>query len=216
MKLTSRDKKLLLLLAIVAVLFLPYFFVIQPLMEKNEKIISEITELQNQKSYLTDLKLNEAAYQQQTEELATETQNILDMFPSELPQEASILFIDNTEKKIPIKLHQVTFGEDVAAQITSTAEEEQIDAVEAETGDVTDDQVIQEVTDTTSISDGLSGIYTETQFSFEAGYKEYKDFLNYIQTYSDRMVICNMTATYTIDAVNGNFTMRQYAITAAS
>lgn len=45
MKLTSRDKKLLLLLAIVAVLFLPYFFVIQPLMEKNEKIISEITEL---------------------------------------------------------------------------------------------------------------------------------------------------------------------------
>ncbi len=213
MKLTSRDKKLLLLLAIVAVLFLPYFFVIQPLMEKNEKIISEITELQNQKSYLTDLKLNEAAYQQQTEELATETQNLLDMFPSELPQEASILFIDNTEKKIPIKLHQVTFGEDVAAQITSTAEEEQIDAVEAETGDVTDDQVIQEVTDTTSISDGLSGIYTETQFSFEAGYKEYKDFLNYIQTYSDRMVICNMTATYTIDAVNGNFTMRQYAIT---
>ena len=36
MKLTSRDKKLLLLLAIVAVLFLPYFFVIQPLMEKNK------------------------------------------------------------------------------------------------------------------------------------------------------------------------------------
>ncbi|MEI3212329.1 MAG: hypothetical protein V8S42_08480 [Lachnospiraceae bacterium] len=92
------------------------------------------------------------------------------------PRQASILFIDNTEKKIPIKLHQVTFGEEVAAQITSTAEEEQIDAVEASTGDVTDDQVIQEVTDTTSISDGLSGIYTETQFSFEAGYKEYKDF----------------------------------------
>lgn len=213
MTLTSRDKKLLLVLAIVTVLCLPYFFVIQPLMDKNATIISEIAELQNQKSYLTDLRLNETTYQQQTEELATETQNLLDLFPSELPQEASILFIDNTEKKIPIKLHQVTFGEDVASQITSDAEEEQIDAVEAETGDVTDDEVIQEVTETTAISDGLSGMYTETQFSFEAGYKEYKDFLNYIQTYPDRMVIYNMTATYTMNTVNGNFTMRQYAIT---
>lgn len=214
MKLTisERDKKLLMVLAIVAIVCLPYFFVIQPLTEKNQKIASEIEELQNKKSYLTDLKLNEEMYLEKTQEAAVLTQELLSLFPSDLPQEASILFIDNTEKKIPIKLHQVTFGEDVAAQITSQAEAEQIDAVEKEMGDVTDDEVIQEVTETVAISSDLAGKFTETQFSFEAGYKEYKEFLDYILTYHDRMVITGMTATYTMDIVSGSFTLRQYAI----
>lgn len=214
MKLTisERDKKLLMVLAIVAIICLPYFFVIQPLTEKNEKIASEIEELQKQKSYLTDLKLNEGNYLEKTQEAAVLTQELLSLFPSDLPQEASILFIDNTEKKIPVKLHQVTFGEDVAAQITSEAEQQQIDAVEKEMGDVTDDEVIQEVTETVTIANGLSGMFTETQFSFEAGYEEYKELLDYILNYHDRMVITGMTATYTTDVVSGSFNLRQYAI----
>lgn len=210
--LSDKDKKLLLVLAIVAVICLPYFFVIQPLLDKNAAIAEEILELQSRKDYLTDLKLNESVYQEKTEEMAVETENLLSRFPSELPQEASILFIDNTEKMIPIKLHQVTFGEDVAAQITSDAEKEQIDAVEKEMGDVTDDEVIEEVTETVAISGNLSGIATETQFAFEAGYNEYKEFLKYILDYQDRMVITGMTATYSMDVVTGSFTLRQYAI----
>lgn len=214
MKLTlsEKDKKLLLVLAVVAVICIPYFFVIQPLLDKNESLSTEISELESRKRYLTDLALNEALYAEKTKETAVAAQNLLALFPSDLPQEASILFIDNTEKKIPIKLYQVTFGEDVAAQITSNAEAEQIDVVEKEMGDVTNDEVIEEVTSTVAISGNLSGKSTETQFSFEAGYKEYKDFLNYILNYQDRMVITGMTATYNMDIVSGSFTLKQYAI----
>lgn len=214
MKLTvsERDKKLLMVLAIVAIICIPYFFMIRPLMDKCEKIALEIGELESRKKYLEDLKQNEDIYAEKTKEDAVLTQELLSLFPSDLPQEASILFIDNTEKKIPIKLHQVTFGEDVAAQITSNAEAEQIDAVEKEMGDVTDDEVIREVTDTVAIAGNLAGMSTETQFAFEADYNEYKEFLNYILTYHDRMVITGMTATYNMDLVTGNFTLKQYAI----
>lgn len=212
MTLSERDKKLLLILVIVAIICLPYFFVIQPLMDKNTKIEAEIKELQSQKQYLEDLSINEGEYAKASDEIAVMAQELLMRFPSDLPQEASILFINNTEKKIPIRLHQVTFGDDVAAQITSSADAAQIDAIEQETGDVTDDAVIEEVTETVAISGNLSGKSTETKFSFEAGYKEYKDFLNYILNYNDRMVITDMTATYGMDVVSGNFTLKQYAI----
>lgn len=210
--LSERDKKLLLVLVIVAIICLPYFFVIQPFMDKNTKIEAEIKELRNQKQYLEDLSINEGEYAKASDEIAVMAQELLMRFPSDLPQEASILFINNTEKKIPIRLHQVTFGDDVAAQITSSADAAQIDAVEQETGDVTNDAVVEEVTETVAISGNLSGKSTETKFSFEAGYKEYKDFLEYILNYNDRMVITNMTATYGMDVVSGNFTLKQYAI----
>lgn len=214
MKLTlsERDKKLLLVLIIVAIIFLPYFFIIQPLLDKNTKIEAEIKGLQSQKNYLDDLLLNQEAYGEASEQVVVVTQALLSRFPSDIPQEASILFVNNTEKKIPIRLHQGTFGDDVAAQITSTADAAQIDAVEKETGDVTNDEVIEEVTETVAISENLAGKATETKFSFEAGYKEYKDFLKYILDYNDRMVITDMTATFGMDVVSGNFTLKQYAI----
>lgn len=214
MKLTlnEKDKKLLLVLIIVAIIFLPYFFIIQPLMDKNTRIEAEIKELQGQKSYLEELTLSQDVYGEASKEIAVLEQELLSRFPSDIPQEAGILFINNTEKTIPIRLHQVTFGDDVAAQITSSADAAQIDAIEQQTGDVTNDEVIEEVTETVAISGDLAGKSTETQFSFEAGYKEYKDFLNYILNYNDRMVITDMTATFGMDGVSGSFTLKQYAI----
>lgn len=212
MTLSERDKKLLLVLVIVAIICIPYFFIIQPFMDKNTKIEAEIRELQSRKQYLEDLSLHEGEYSKASEEIAIMTQELLARFPSDLLQEAGILFINNTERKIPVKLHQVTFGDDVAAQITSSADAAQIDAIEQETGDVTNDAVIEEVTETVAISGDLSGKSTETKFAFEAGYKEYKDFLDYILNYNDRMVITDMTATYSMDVVSGNFTLKQFAI----
>lgn len=214
MFLSDKDKKLLLILAIIAVFSLPYFFVIQPFIDKNDTLEEEIKTLNERKVYLEELALAEDEYINKTEEFLIEKERIINKFPSQLLQEASIIFINNTEKKIPIKLYQVTFGEDVASQITSDAEEEAIAAVEVETGDVTDNSVIVDNSTSIKISKDLSAIQTETQFTYEVGYKEFKDFLKYILNYKDRMVITGLNATYSqeTDLVRGNFTMVQYAV----
>lgn len=210
--LSEKDKKLLLVLAIVCVLCIPYFFIIQPLMDKNAALETTITELQNRKRYLTDLALNEAVYVEETKEAAEETQRLLSRFPSDIPQEETILFADNTEKLLQIRLQQVTYGEDVAAQITSEATEQQVQAVEEEMGYESDQPVVEEVSESVAISGNLTGMWTQTQYTFEAGYDEYLSFLDYVAEYRDRMVITGMTATYGMDVVTGNFTMMQYAI----
>ena len=214
MKLRERDKKLLLIIVIVIIVCAPYFFVIQPLMDKVDSLGKEISDLNAQVKYREELALMEEEYGKAAEQMAAMDTDLLSKFPSDLPQEASILFIHNTEQVIPISLYQVAFGDDVAAQVTSTAEEQAIEDVEAETGDTTQTEVIEDNTQTTSLGLGLTGIQTQTRFAYDAGYEEFKDFLKYIADYHDRMVITELEASYSgeMNLVSGNLTLSQYAL----
>ena len=186
MKLSERDRKLLLILVIVIIVCVPYFFIIQPLMDKVDSLGKEISDLNAQVKYREELALMEEEYGKAAEQMAAMETELLSKFPSDLPQEASILFIHNTEQVIPISLYQVAFGDDVAAQVTSTAEEQAIEDVEAETGDTTQTEVIEDNTQTTSLGLGLTGIQTQTRFAYDAGYEEFKDFLKYIADYHEK------------------------------
>lgn len=227
MNISEKDKKLLMILAILAIVFIPYILVIQPCLEENLQLSNEIIRLEERKSYLTNLILQKEVYKEQTEEMQIQAEKLLERFPSGLPQEASILFMDNTEKMIPIRLHQVTFGEDVVMPLSG--EEGQAEAGEnpaggtdgagaeaplTETGQETQNAGVDEIRETIDIGSNMNGLSTETQFSFEAGYKEFKDFLYYIKNYRDRMVITGMSASYLgdTDTVSGSFTLKQYAI----
>ena len=214
MKLSERDRKLLLILVIVIIVCAPYFFVIQPLMDKVDSLGKEISDLNAQVKYREELALMEEEYGKAAEQMAAMETELLSKFPSDLPQEASILFIHNTEQMIPISLYQVAFGDDVAAQVTSAAEEQAIEDVEAETGDTTQTEVIEDNTQTTSLGLGLTGIQTQTRFAYDAGYEEFKDFLKYIADYHDRMVITELEASYSgeMNLVSGNLTLSQYAL----
>ncbi len=214
MKLTEKDKNLLLILAVIAAFCLPLVLLVQPAMNKCEALTHEISELQSRKSYLDQIVAAGSTYQEEAENIAVKKEELMNRFPSDIPQEASLLFMDNTEKKLPISLYQVGFGEDVAMQMTSAPTQEAIDQVEADTGDVTDDSVYADTASQTAVTSGLTGISTSTDFSYTAGYEEFKEFLDYIENYNDRMVITSLTASYAMDMnqVNGNFTLIQYAL----
>ena len=51
MKLSERDKKLLLILVIVIIVCVPYFFIIQPLMDKVDNLGKEVSDLNAQVKY---------------------------------------------------------------------------------------------------------------------------------------------------------------------
>lgn len=214
MKLSERDKKLLLVLVIVIIVCVPYFFVIQPLLEKVDKLGKEVTSLDSNVKYLEELALMESEYEAAAEQLAASETELLSRFPSDLPQEASLLFVYNTEQMIPISLYQVSFGDDVAAQITSASEAQAIQDVEEATGDTTQTEVIEDNTQTTSLGSGLTGMQTQTRFAYEASYDKFKEFLKYIEDYNDRMVISELDASYSgeMEQVSGSFTLIQYAL----
>ncbi len=216
MKLSEKDKKLLKILLVVVLACVPFMVFIRPIMNKCETLSVEVSGLQAEEKHLKQLALAESTYIEETEKAVVQTQRMKDRFPSDILQEATLLFLHETEKKIPISLYQVTFDENVAAQMTSTATQEAIDAVEAETGDVTEDEVYEETTQTVPISNTMTGVSTKTQFSYDASYEDFKEFLQYIRETNERMVITHLTASYSADLnlVNGTFTLMQYALKA--
>lgn len=213
-KINDREKKLILLLIIAIIVFLPYFFFIQPTLEKNSVLTIRLDELRATKTQLDQWAANASTYREEMEEMERNTQEIFGKFPSELPQEATILFIQETERQVPILLYQIGFGEDVAAQITSEAEEEAIREVEEATGMESDEAILEDTTTSTSLGDGLESTSTTTQIAFRTTYEGFKEFLNYVMTYKDRIVIYDLDASYSeeMQVVNGSFAMIQYAI----
>lgn len=214
MKINEREIKLILFVIILLVIGLPFLFYIQPTMNKKSELEIEVADLSNTKNQLEEWVSQSENYKAESEKILLENDVIMQKYPSDLPQEAGILFIDSTEKSIPIKLVQVAFGDDVSAQLVSNAEGEQIEAVENATGDVTQTEVIEDTTQTVSLSGGLKAIVATTQFTFSAEYQQFKDFLNHVAQYKERMVITELSAAYTpgVQTVDGSFTLVQYAV----
>lgn len=226
--LTTRDKKLLFILLVVAIICLPYFFLIQPSMEKCTTLQDEITDLRSDKSQLESLALNQKTYIQKTNEMAVEREKLLAVFPSELLQESNILFAYNTELIIPMWLWQVDYAdEDLTLDLqgavlpegaTQTEETVTETVTEAETGTEAETEKTEESEENSvsvvALSTGLTGKSTETKYAFDSGYEEFKSFLKYIEGYEERTVITGLTASYNdeLEQVTGTFTLKQYAL----
>lgn len=214
MKLSEKDKKILMILAILGVLVLPYSIIVTPLTDAAFKVKDELLKLESEYTELSTMHANKDVYVETMEKLQMQEEELLAQFPEDLAQEATIMFIVDVENVTGVSLYQIALGDDIAAQIVSEEEEAQIDAVEQELGDVTDDTYIVDNTVTTEVGK-YSALSTTTQFSFRSTYEQFKQFINYIKQFEDRMVVTDLTASYTkeTDTVNGSFSLVQYAIT---
>ena len=231
MKLSDRDKKLLLVLAIVAIIFIPYFVISGPISEKNTALKSEVDNLQSQYDYLKGLYDQKDYFVSETMNYETMRAELISRFPEDIEQEAVIYFIHNTEELLPVTMAQVGLGEITSGSIsgaTTTATSDvtsdgtaTVDAAtstgEAVTADgtaVTDGTVAADGTTTTAIGSGLEGVTTTTTLSYTCTYDSFKKFINYIKEYEDRMVMPSFSASYTVadDMVSGSLTLIQYAI----
>lgn len=232
MRLSDRDKKLLLILLLIAVIALPYYFLIQPALGRIELVRNEVSRLDSDKNRLENLVSQVPAYNAAIEEYLINIEEILKRYPRELPQEKSIIFIDETEKQIDIRLSSVALNQPTINRITVGFEFEDTAA-----GQIINDPLADELAETrrrvtaesaitigesstgdipliTNIGDLLSGIRMEMNFAYSVPYREFKEFLNYILTNQERHVISSISANFSpdIQIVSGNFTMNSYAI----
>ncbi len=211
---TDRIKKLIILLVIAIIIVAPIFFFIQPTMEKNANLTLQIEDLEATKTQLNNWASNAGTYREEMKAMEKDTEEIFSRYPSELLQEAVVLFLHETEKEVPIVFRQTNFGEDVAAQITSEAEEEAIKEVEEATGMESDEEILEDTTTTTPLGEGLASTSTTNRIGFRATYEGFKEFLDYILKYEERIVIYELDASYSEETQNvtGSFSIIHYAI----
>lgn len=192
MKISDRDKKLIVIIIIAIVIAGPYLLLIKPYNEKQATLETEIVTLQERYDYLSSLNEQREFYLSEIERFKTEREVVIGEYAEGIRQENTMMFLRNVELSFPLQMSTISFTGNVVTPIAAGTTDEN--------GNVTGD---------------LNGVSTSTIVSYTCDYEVMKTFLKYIEDYKERMVVSALEMTYddTIGKVVGSFVIEQYAFT---
>ena len=199
MKLSDKDKKLISFILGLVMIFCAYFFGFRNLTAKSselDEVIKEDTEYYNTLKGMVDM---EATYIADTETFQAGYLDILNKFDTGLTQEHSILFISEMEKKTGTWISQAVLGTvNPVYQFGQRASSNPLRP------------------DDRAYSSDYVGNETMLTLNYKAPYPEFKQFIDYINTFDSKCKISSLTAAYDDEGfVSGTLLMSQYAITGA-
>ena len=194
MKISDRDKKLILFVLLVAVIALPIFLFIRPKNEKIKELDAQLVSINDRYNYLKELSEKQPEYEAKIEELNAERDKIIDDFPGGVLFENTVMFIRATE------LH---FDKNFRATTMTFAEDEEETITEAK------------VNDNGEYVEGLTALKATTTINYCGEYPEIKELLNYIFNQKDTMILSHveMFLDPETNMITGTVILDQYAIT---
>lgn len=227
----DRDKTLLIYLGAAIILACAYFFGARPLMEKMEILATEADAMKEEIRLRQEALENSKNYQEKIDELKKEYDEILAKYPADVIDERSLLFLSNIEDFMPGSwFNQVKFAEKdekmvegEEAEPTPTPVPEEVTAEDAATeeageganaGTAPAPEVAQGSITQTSL-EGLYGIDCELGIEYSMPYTVFKQFLDYLNKYPEKLVIKEINAEISdSDPTNigGTIKLSQYAI----
>lgn len=210
MEISARDKKLLVYMLAVGIIAGAYFFGARPLLDKNMENSDKITYLESDLGNLNSIYNSRDDY---TDKIAAEQLRIeeaMNKFPADLTQENTLMMVQDIENNTGAWITRVSFTEEKVLTEGGEAEtpEEEIAMVEEELKEThTGEPAKLELANIKNISQSLS-------LDYFCNYNDFKKFLDYVENYSQRLFIENLSATYSADAneVSGSIILTQYAI----
>ncbi len=192
MKISDREKKIIVIILIIAVVALPYLFVIKPFGEKQDAVEKDIAELTERYEYLCTLNEQREFYLSEIERFKEEREVIIAKYAGGIRQENVIMFLRKLELTLPMAMTTITFNGNEATPIS--------EGIADADGNVTGQ---------------LVGLSTNTTVTYECFYEDAKELMDTILKYKERMVLSTMNMAYDDDTgrIKGTFVLSQYAIT---
>lgn len=190
MKISDRDKKLLLIILLAAVILLPIFLFIKPKKESIDDLDSQLVTLNERYQYLKGLSEKQPFYESEIKRLNGEREGMIKEFAEGLRQENTIMFLRDIELNFPIEMSSESFTDYVETFVTAGTTDADGNLV----GD-------------------LNAISTSTTVTYECDYEQVKHLLDYIFTYPTKMSISTINIVYNRDnqKVSGSFVLNEYA-----
>ncbi|WP_343209830.1 hypothetical protein [Anaerolentibacter hominis] len=188
MKISTRDKNLLVMLAVIGMLALCYILGFRTLNSENKIIREDITRLQEEHSQKTEVLALKELYLGEIEASAAEYNSRLSAYPAAIWQEDQIMFLRTLEKKFGADITDIGLGaEEVLYPFDNTM---------------------------TAVSEFYSGKVSELTFPFTCKYEAWKEMIDYIHSYPAKRVITSMNAVYDAEKkiVSGTAVMNEYAV----
>ena len=227
MKVSMRDKKILLMFIGILVFFVGWYFGYRPQMEKADQIEDLNGALEEQLQDLLELAANKDFYVSETASIKDKISEYISEFPADVRPEDGIVLANKMENELGFQITNVGVGEkEFVASIDGSSEEdlaqsqdqtmseqanaqtqEQIDNIEG-----TDSQAeenLQNASDA-AVADESSDsqvpvLYrTQVTLQFNGTYAGLKKAVLYVADQSGRMTLDNVNASY--DTSTGNLT----------
>ncbi len=203
---SDTNKKILLVLAAIAILVLTFVFVIKPKREEIASLESEISELQARYDDLCEKEKHKDEYLQETADFNEQFDEVVANYPADLNQESVVMFMKGVEEANDFVNNTISLPRDsvfyVLGQGETSAEDAAALAADAEEG-----EDVPYVCSNNAYAISWNGTYE--------GIKEY---LNYIATYKYRMAISSISIAYDVEAedplseCSGSVLLNAYAI----
>jgi hypothetical protein len=111
MKLSDRDKKLILGILLIAIIVLPIFLFIRPKIDAIKGLDTELVTLNERYNYLKDLDSKRPFYESEIARLNEERKDLVKGFAKGILQENTIMFLRDAELSFPINMSAESFGE---------------------------------------------------------------------------------------------------------
>lgn len=226
---STRDKKLLLMLLGLVVFALGYLLVFRPQMEKAGELQTANLPLKEKLAELEQIEANQSMYLSETEKYETQVSDYMAMFPAEVREEDAILLARRMENSLGMWAHTLGFTtnqfvaslEDSSANTTDTQEnatlseqaneqtEEQINEIEG-TQDETQDTQKADI-DTSAVA-----LYrTQNTIEFNGSYQNLKDVVDLLAAESGRTTIDSVEVDFSSDTgeLGGTMVVDMYAMT---
>ncbi len=180
---TDSNKKLLLVVAAIAILLIAYMYVYSPTQQDNDTLDSEIETLEARYNDLKAKEANREQLLQETEEYNQQFDEMLAYYPAELNQEVTVMFMKGIEEQFDFVNQTVALPRDSQFYVLGQGMEEGEQVVDEEL--ITEDSYVCN-----------TGEYS---ISYTGTYESLKDFMDYIANYRYRMNISSITATYNLE-----------------
>ena len=132
---STRDKKLLIILAGVAILALTYFLIFIPQSNKRDSLKSENMNLKSQYNQLSALAAKADDYTKKTKDMSDAMQQVYDNFPSYLQIENGIMDAVAIEKSTNTNMTELTVGSPTAIDVNNPTGEAGTDSSSGSTTD---------------------------------------------------------------------------------
>lgn len=192
MKLSDRDKKIIVIILIALVVALPYLLLIKPTNEKSVVLDGEIATLQERFNYLDGLNQQREFYLSEIDRYDSERDGIIEGYAEGIRQENIVMFLRGIELDTPVAMSTVSFSGTAVTPVLPGATDEN--------GNVTG---------------AINALKTQTSVAYSTEYEEIKTFLKGILDNDDRMVVSSIDMTYdaATGRINGMFVLDQFAIT---
>ena len=202
MKLSDRDKRLLLYIVGIATLALVYSLVYTKYNDKTTALENETASINNTINTLQNLISETESYQEEEAEISEENMTIMAQYPANVMTSDIILYVNSLANKHNIEISTVGMN-----QVTSLdCEYPSYDAL-SDTGAA--------ITVTGENPDGIY-LYEHTiEFNFESGYEDLKDALEDMLDDGEQKSIHSISLSYNQESgtLTGNITAGMYSMT---